>query len=109
MSIFASVRSKLSAIVDSLSKQIKAVAAAFLPKAEALVEVGVEDVLNIAAQAVLAEAPKVLSGQDKFQSAVQSVIKTVTSQGKTIAVNTAGAAVQLAFLEIQNSLTPKAK
>lgn len=107
MSIFASIKSKLSAIVTSLGNQIKAVAATFLPKAEALVEVGVEDILNIAASAVLAEAPRLISGQDKFQSAVQSVVQTVASQGKTIAVNTAGAAVQLAFLEIQNSLKGK--
>lgn len=107
MSIFTSVRAKLSAIVDSLAKQIKAVSASFLPKAEAIVEVGVEDVLNVAAQAVLAEAPRLISGQDKFKNAVDSVLKTVGTSGKTIAVNTAGAAVQLAFLEIQNSLKGK--
>lgn len=107
MSILNSVRSKLSAIVDSLTKQIKAVAASFLPKAEALIEVGVEDILNIAAKAVLAEAPKVISGQEKFQNAVKTVTSLVASQGKTIAVNTAGAAVQLAYLEIQNSLKGK--
>lgn len=104
MSILNSIKTKLSSIVASLTKQIKTVAAGFLPKAESLVEVGVEDVLNVAAKAVLAEAPRLISGQDKFNSAVQTVLQTVSSQGKTIAVNTAGAAVQLAYLEIQNSL-----
>lgn len=107
MSIFTTIRAKLSLVIDSLGDQIKAVAASFLPKAEALVEVSIDQILSIAAQAVLTEAPKVISGQEKFQNAVNSVLKTVGTSGKTIAVNTAGAAVQLAYLEIQNAVKGK--
>lgn len=105
--MFNSIKLRLVLIVASLKKQIKAAASAFLPKAEALVEVSLEEVLNVAAKAVLAEAPKVISGQEKFQNAVNSVLKSVGTSGKTIAVNTAGAAVQLAYLEIQNAVKGK--
>lgn len=107
MSFFNDLKAKLTSVVSSFITQVKALAGYFLPKLADLAEVAIEDILQIATAAVLAEAPKLISGQEKFDSAVSAVLNTVKSQGKTIAINTAGAAVQLAYLEIQNVVKGK--
>lgn len=55
------------------------------------------DVVSIAGAAVIAEASKTISGQEKFGNAVQNVINTVKAQGKVVAVSTAQVAVQAAY------------
>lgn len=80
---------------------------AFLPKIENLVEVAFEDLASIAGKAVLAQALKVASGQEKFGNAVQDVVQTVESSGKTVGIQTAQAAVQIAFLTAQSVASGK--
>jgi len=99
MSFLNSIKAKVSAVFNDFVASVRALADSFLPKAGKLAEAAIEDVFSIAVQAVLSQAPKVISGQEKFENAVNTVIKSVVAQGKTIAVNTAGAAVQLAYLE----------
>lgn len=101
MSILDSFKAAVSAFFSKAVAVIKEFATAFLPQAGQLVEVAIEDVAEIAGKAVLDEAQKVLSGQEKFDSAVATVVAEVAAQGKTIAINTAKAAVQLAYLEAQ--------
>lgn len=60
-------------------------------------KVGLTEVVSIATAAVVAEAPKLISGQEKFDSAVKNVVNTVKSQGKVIATATAKVAVQAAY------------
>lgn len=75
---------------------------AFLPKVEVSVEVALEDLAEIAGQAVLDQAASVLSGQEKFGTAVTSVVQTVEASGKTVAMATAQASVQNAYLVAQS-------
>lgn len=74
---------------------------AFLPSALHVLEVGLEEIAAICGQAVLNEAPKVLSGAEKFGNAVTSVIQQVEAAGKTIALQTAQAGIQAAYLSAQ--------
>ena len=99
MSFLNSIKAKVSAVFNDFVASVRALADSFLPKAGKLAEAAIEDVFEIAAAAVLSQAPKVISGQEKFSNAVDVVVKSVTAQGKTIAINTANAAVQLAYLE----------
>lgn len=107
MSFFSDIRAKLSLVVDSVRDKVVAFAQYFLPKAEALVEVALEDLLTLATNAVLAEAPKVISGQEKFASAVNTVVSQLKVAGQSAANNTVNAAVQLAYLEIQRQVSKK--
>jgi hypothetical protein len=99
MSFFNSLKAKIASVFNDFVSTVKSLADSFLPKAGKLAEAAIEDVFEIAATAVLTQAPKVISGQEKFSNAVDVVVKSVTAQGKTIAINTAQAAVQLAYLE----------
>jgi len=58
---------------------------------------GLNEIKDAALAAVLAEAPKVVSGQEKFNSAVQNVIDTLKSKGKSVAIGIAQAEVQYAY------------
>lgn len=98
----------LSALVASLvawakseEAKIVAVATAFLPEIEQGVEVAVEELAAIAGNAVLAQAGAVLSGSEKFGTAVTSVVQTVESSGKSILISDAQTAVQNAYSVIQ--------
>jgi len=101
MSFFDTIFSAVKAVVGSFADQVRKFAYAFLPKLGDKVQVAIEDVLEVAAQAVLEQAPKVLDGSVKFSNAVEVVVNTVESSGKKIAIQTAQAAVQLAYLEAQ--------
>lgn len=55
---------------------------------------------DIALGSVLKQAPLVLSGAEKFGTAVTDVIQYVETQGKTIAINDAHAVVQAAYNKV---------
>ena len=62
-----------------------------------LVVAGFEEIATLALNAVASEAPKVLSGQEKLGNAVSTVVTSLGSQGKSISVAVAEAAVQSAY------------
>lgn len=99
MSILASFRAALSAHFNSVINKIKKFAYAFLPQVGASVEVAIEDMAQVALQAVVEQAPKVIKGDVKFENAVNTVLSSVAASGRTVAKQTAYAAVQLAYLE----------
>lgn len=107
MSLFTTIQAKFAAYAKTVSAKVTAFASYFLPKAEALVEVAIDDLVAIAGTAVLDQAAKVVSGQVKYQNAINAVIDTVQASGKTVAQNTAAAAVQLAYLEFQKQVLGK--
>jgi hypothetical protein len=63
---------------------------------------------QIAIGAVLQQAPLVISGAEKFGGAVTTVIQSVETQGKTIALNDAHAITQAAYNAVQQVATPAA-
>lgn len=99
MSLLTKFRTALAAYLDGVVAQIKKFAWAFLPKVGAKVEVAIEEVANVALQAVVEQANRTVKGEVKFRDAVNIVVDSVSASGKTIAIQTAQAAVQLAYLE----------
>lgn len=73
------------------------------------IETDLEALWNFAAplavNAVLAEAEKVISGQEKFGNAVASVVQSVEAAGKPIVIADGQALVQNAYRFVQSKLT----
>jgi len=100
---------KLEAFAEKEKAAVVALAGKFLPEIEQGletvvqdVEVALEDIAGLVFQSVLAEAPKLISGEEKFGNAVDNVVQTVEAGGKTIFQTTAQMAVQQAYLTAQN-------
>lgn len=71
---------------------------------------------GIAITAIQAEAPKLLTGKEKFSSAVSSVANTVAAQGWTVAISVIETLVQDAYMtwsanqpQSTSLITPPAK
>lgn len=95
------LETRLQAFFETVKDDVLKFADAFFPKVEAIVEVALEDLAEIAGKAVLAQASSVLSGQEKFGAAVTDVVQTVEASGKTVALSSAQTAVQAAFSTAQ--------
>lgn len=99
-SVEATIKADLAAVENGLEKVAETVAPVVVDAAEAFLR----EIFTIAAQAVLAEAPKVISGTEKFGNAVTNVIQTVEAQGKTILLQDAQMAVQGGYHIVQLQL-----
>lgn len=86
---------KLEATFAGIAAQIKPV-----------VEIAAEELGTIALNAVAAEAPKLISGQDKLSNAVNTVVASVQTQGKAVLASTATTAVQTAYTILSQALNP---
>lgn len=93
---------KLEAFAESAKDRIIAFADELLPQAESDIEVALDDLAQIALDAVLKQAPTLVSGREKFGNAVASVVQTVEASGKTVLQQTAQMAVQQAYLTAQS-------
>ena len=62
------------------------------------------DVAQIALGAVMQQAPLVISGSVKLANATATVISTLATQGKAVAVSQAEAAVQAAYNDLAAKL-----
>jgi hypothetical protein len=65
------------------------------------VEEALDDLGSLALDAVIAEAPKVISGEEKFGNAVANVVQHVEAKGKPVLVQDAQMAVQGAYHAFQ--------
>lgn len=102
MSFFASLSSAISAGIKALGAELAKFAATIKP-----VVVAEASVLGQAAlEAVLAEAPKLISGQEKLTSAVTNVQATLTAAGKTASLTVIQAAVQDAHDQLSQAIHP---
>jgi len=99
MSLLNKFRAAVAKYLDGAVAQIKKFASAFLPKIGTSVEVAIEEVAQVALQAVVEQANRAVKGEVKFRDAVNIVVDSVSASGKTIAIQTAQAAVQIAYLE----------
>ena len=98
-SILVAFQANLDAFYEKAKAGVEAFVAAFVPQIENAVEIAFEELASIAGSAILTEATKLISGQEKFGNAVTNVVQTVEASGKTVAINTAQAAVQIAYLD----------
>ena len=96
MSFWTDFQTALSGFVTKAEAEVKAAVQYLTP----MVEAGAEEVAGAALTAVLAQAPLVISGQEKLNAATASVVSTLASTGKSVAVNLAETAVQAAYNQI---------
>lgn len=69
----------------------------FFKPALPVVEATAKELAKIALAAVAAEAPKVITGQEKFNSALNTVTKTLSASGKSAAVSLIAVAIEAAY------------
>ena len=72
-----------------------------------LITTTAKELAQIALNAVVAEVPKVISGQEKFNSAVNNVANTLKNSGKSAATALIEVAVEAAYQGLSNSLKAK--
>lgn len=100
MSFWTDFEVELTKAVSAAEAAVKAAAQYFAPKIEA----GAAEVATAALDAALAQAPLLISGKEKLSAATASVVSTVSSTGKTVAVNIAETAVQAAVNKLSKGL-----
>lgn len=96
MSFWNDVEHFLKEAIDQLGDELVHLAKLIKP----LVVAGAEELATSALNAVMAEAPKVVAGTVKFDSAVSTVVTGLAGRGKSVAVSVAAAAVQTAYNEL---------
>lgn len=104
--IWAEVEADAKAAVLAVEGGVEKLAAEIGPVIVAEVEATLKELCQIAIGAVIAEAPKVISGAEKFGNAVATVVQTAEAQGKSVVVANAQMAVQGAFTAIQAAVNP---
>ena len=73
-----------------------------------LIIASAEEVAQIALQAVLTQAPLVISGQEKFNAATANVVSTLGQAGKTQGIALITAAVQGAYNAVSQAVNAPA-
>lgn len=92
MSFWTDFETELNKAVALAKVEITAAAQYFKPRLEA----GADIVATAALQAVLTQAPLLITGAEKLSAATSSVVSAVSASGKTVAVTIAETAVQAA-------------
>lgn len=96
-----------TALESALVKAETAVKAAY-QYFKPMVEAGAAEVATAALNAVLAQAPLVITGGEKLSAATASVVSTLATTGKAVATSVAEAAVQAAVNKLAASGTKTA-
>lgn len=102
MTSWAQLEAFLKAEAAKVGPAINAIAKFFKP----MVEAGLEEIATAALNAVMAQAPAVISGQQKFSNAVSDVVTTLGQTGKTVATSIAQVAVQQAYNTLSAQINP---
>lgn len=100
---FANLEAEAAAKLQALGTEAEKVIESVGTVVVADVEAAFQELGTLALNAVLAEAPKVLSGAEKFGSAVTSVVQAVEASGKAVLVQDAQMAVQAAVRAVQTA------
>jgi hypothetical protein len=98
---FADLESEAKEKLAALGAEAERVIEKIGPVVVEDIETALEALGKLALDAVIAEAPKLLSGREKFGSAVANVVEAVEGQGKAILVQDAQMAVQNAFYALK--------
>lgn len=103
-SVFQELEAEAKAAVTSFEGGVVSVAEKLGPIILTDIENFLRDIGSIALQAVMAELPKTISGDEKFGNAVAAVVQTVEAKSKPILVQQAQQAVQNAFTAVQSAV-----
>ncbi len=71
------------------------------------IEQALEALGKLALDAVIAEAPKLISGREKFGNAVATIVQSVEGEGKAILVQDAQMAVQNAYYAFKFAISAR--
>lgn len=93
MSFFSSLSASISRGIAALGDEIKKLAQHF-PPPPPLVQATAEEVGTAVLKAVVAQAPLLISGQEKMAGAVANVRATLIAEGKTASLTLLEAAAQ---------------
>ena len=104
MTSLAQLEAWLKSDPAMICPSINSAAAFFKP----MVIASLEEVGTLALNAVMAEAPKVLSGAEKLSNATATVITSLGASGKSVGTALAQTAVQSAYNVISNLIHPPA-
>jgi hypothetical protein len=102
MTSWAQLEAFLKMEAAKIGPAINAIAQFFKPMAVA----SLEEIATAALNSVMAEAPKVLAGTEKFANAVSNVITTAGQNGKVVAASLAETAVQAAYNTLSTIIHP---
>lgn len=103
MSFWTDFESFVKIAIHAVETELASIATKIKP----LLIAGAEELATAALNAVMAEAPKVISGSEKLDSAVSSVITGLAGRGKSVGAAVAQAAVQTAYNELSAILNKK--
>ena len=99
--LFADLEHDAKEKLDALGAEAERIAAKIGPVVVSDVEQALEALGKLALDAVIAEAPKLISGNEKFGNAVTNVVQTVEGEGKAIVIQDAQMAVQNAYYAVK--------
>ena len=89
--------SDFSAFLDKEYQQAKTAVEGIWQFIKPMAVAGANEVAAAALQAVIQEAPKVISGEEKLASATSTVVAALAAKGKSVGINIAESAVQAAY------------
>jgi len=92
--------SDVEAAIAAEATKLKAEVEAALPFIKTLVVATAQELGSAALQAVVAQAPLLISGQEKLSGAISSVGKTLAADGKAAALTDTQIAVQAAYNQL---------
>lgn len=114
----AAAASPLSQFIANAEAYAKSVEAKIIPVAEAFLDEVETDIINavenlgqVAVEAVIAQAATAATGEEKLGNVVASVTQTVEAAGKSITNTTANMIAQQAYITVASTaqaLTPNA-
>ncbi len=104
MTSLAQLEAFLKAEAAKIGPAINAIAKFFKP----LVIASLEEIATAALNAVMAQAPKVATGEQKFETAVSEVVTSLGVTGKAVGAALAETAVQSAYNTLSSIVNPPA-
>ncbi len=104
MTSLAQLEAFLKAEAAKLGPAINAIAKFFKP----LIVASLEEIATAALNAVMLQAPKVASGEEKFSAAVSDVVTSLGTTGKAVGSALAETAVQTAYNTLSAIVNPPA-
>jgi|HubBroStandDraft_3_1064219.scaffolds.fasta_scaffold304989_1 hypothetical protein len=105
---FSDLENEAKAKLAELGEKAEEIAEYVGPVVVDDIESALEELGTLALDAVVAEAPKLISGQEKFSNAVTDVVQNVEAQGKPVLVQDAQMAVQGAYHAFQIAVSTPA-
>jgi len=104
---FTNLEIEAKAKFDELGAEAERIAEKIGPVVVADIESALEQLGKLALGAVITEAPKLISGGEKFGNAVANVVQSVEGQGKAILVQDAQMAVQNAYYALKLAISTR--